>query len=135
MVSKVPIKQLGSFTASILSNVTCDSGVYQGALVRLDSSFIFVNSIANSPVNAEVFGICVLKSSPTVCDILLPGGITDSIYVGLLAETKYFLSPSVAGAMTTTVPTGSGQIVLNVGQAYNSSRFLLNPLLPLRRAL
>ena len=135
MVSKVPVKQLGTFTANVLSAVACDTSVYLGSLVRLDGTGTFINALADNFINSKVFGICVAKSSPILADILLPGGITPSIYSGLLYEQSYFLSPTTAGDMTTIVPTGSGQMILNVGQAYTGMRLLFNPLLQIRRAL
>jgi hypothetical protein len=35
----------------------------------------------------------------------------------------YFLSPSTAGAITTTAPTGSGQAVTRVGEGATSTSF------------
>ena len=135
MVSKVPVKQLGTFTANILSGETCDSSVYVGAIVRVNNLGVFVNAMADTPINAMAFGICVAKTATTIADILLPGGITGNIYAGLFLETNYFLSPTVGGAITTVLPTGSGQIILNIGKPYTSNRLLFNPLQPIRRAL
>ena len=42
---------------------------------------------------------------------------------GLDAGDLYYLSPTTAGAMTTTAPTGSGQAVVRLGEASTTTKF------------
>ncbi len=63
---------------------------------------------ANSAANAEVVGIVSVVTDANTFT-LLTGGYIDTLS-GLTANETYFLSPSSAGAMTTTEPTTNSQI-------------------------
>ena len=135
-VAKVPTKQLGTFKNLALSNVPCDVSVYAGAVVRIDAGTgNFINAIATDPINGNVIGICALKVSPTACDVLLPGSVTESIYIGLPLNTRFFLSDIVAGGFTTSFPTTAGAVILEIGKSYTSSKLLFVPQLMIRRAV
>lgn len=45
---------------------------------------------------------------------------------GLTQGSEYWLSPTTAGAITTTVPSTAGQVVVKLGIALTSSIFILN---------
>tara|TARA_B100000900_G_scaffold409402_1_gene425273 strand:- start:1109 stop:1639 length:531 start_codon:yes stop_codon:yes gene_type:complete len=46
---------------------------------------------------------------------------------GLNAGDLHFLSPSTAGAITTTAPSSSGQAVVRVGESVTTSQFAVQP--------
>lgn len=128
-VARVPTKQLGNFTSNVLAGVVCDSLVYVGAVVRLSGS-TFVNAIADVKANGHVFGICNAKTDATTCDILLPGGITSSIYTGLDITKEYFLDTVTAGNII--IPPLSlvvGNTIWFIGKPYTSTRLLFTPCL------
>ena len=134
--AKVPTKQLGSFKNLSLSAVSCDSSVYVGAVVRIDETTgEFVNALATDPINSNVFGICSAKSSSTICDVLLPGSVTEAIFSGLTLNEKYFLSDVTAGGISLIFPTGPGRIIIDLGIPLTSEKFLFLPKLALRRAI
>ena len=109
---------------NIIEAVTCDSTVAVGNVVRMSGSTV-VNALADSIGNSRVIGICVAKDDATTCDIQVTG-FTASIFGGLSTNTKYFLSPTTPGAITTTVPTGSGEIVQPIGLAFSASVMIIN---------
>jgi len=128
-VAKVPTKQLGTPTSFPLAGVPCDSSVYVGAVVRM-SAGVFVNAQADIKANGHVFGICSAKSSSTVCDILLPGSISDSIFLGLDTSKEYFLSDTVAGSIITApLSLATGKTVWFIGKPYTATRLLFLPCL------
>lgn len=77
-----------------------------GNVVRHNGT-IWVVAQADSAANAEVFGIVDAKDTNTL-------SVTFSGYIsglsGLTAGAGHFLSPSSAGALTSTDPTTSGQV-------------------------
>jgi hypothetical protein len=111
--------------AGSIRTVDCDSSVYVGAWVYLDSSNIAQNALADTPSNSLVIGVVEAKLSSTEC-IIKMFGITDEIFTGLDVTKWYYLSPTVAGGMTTTVPTGGGHILLVLGQPFTSTEFKVN---------
>ena len=137
-VSKIPIKQLGTIaatsTSNILPGVAVDATVFVGAIVRV-SGAIFVNAIATSKAASFVFGVCVAKSTPVLGDILLPGGVTSAIYIGLDPTKEYFLSDTIAGGIAIPpVPTVAGRVVWLIGKPYIATRLLFKPVLRVVRA-
>ena len=53
--------------------------------------------------------------------IALEGAVISGVLSGASAGAKYYLSPSVAGAVQTSVPSGSGEVILQVGIAKNAT--------------
>lgn len=116
------------------SNQTCDSSVNVGDWVRLDPILlVLVKAQADIFANSNVLGLVEVKSSATSCSVRV-GGISKPIFTGLDVSTNYFLDPSIAGQMTITVPTGSGQVVLALGQPFDTQRFLVEKKIRLIRA-
>lgn len=113
----------GSTGDNTIENVTCDPSVYIGAVVRMNGSTA-INALADSTTNSAVIGICVSKPSSTLCNIQTCG-FTDNILSGLTVGTRYFLSHTVAGKLTTTIPTGTGTIVLFIGKALTSQQLII----------
>lgn len=108
----------------ILDNVTCLSSVYIGSLVKMNGAGVAENAQADSEANANVIGVCESKADSTTCTIRVCG-VTGSIFAGLDTTKEYFLSSSVAGGMTTTPPTATGNVVLKIGQPFSSTKMFV----------
>jgi len=109
--------------SSILRDISCDPSVYVGAFVIIDSSEVARNAIADSYNNSNVVGLVESKESSTKCTVRV-SGISSAIYTGLDPSLDYFLSDSVAGQLSSTVPTTSGHIKLKLGQSFGTNKFL-----------
>lgn len=110
-----------------LKNVVCDPSVYKKAAVRVDGGKC-VNAQADSFANSRMTGICVAKPDPTHGDIILTGQ-TDGIFAGLDQTKDYYLSPIVAGGVTTVVPSTTGQVIQKLGRPGSSSKMNVNIML------
>lgn len=108
----------------IIDNVTCLSSVYIGALVKMNGSGVAENAQADVVANSNVIGVCEAKASSTICTIRVCG-VTTAIYAGLDPTKEYFLSDTVAGGITTTPPTSSGNVVLKIGQPFSATEMLV----------
>ena len=122
----------GSSGDNTIENITCDSTVAVGNFVRLNGSTI-VNALANNFTNSKVIGVCVSKSSSTVCNVQVTG-FTDDIFGGLSTNTLYFLSDSTPGGITTTPPTTSGSVVQQIGKPKSATSMVINIALGLVRS-
>lgn len=122
----------GSTGDNTIENITCDASVAVGNLVRLNGTIIS-NALANNFTNSKVIGICISKSAATTCNVQVTG-FTSDIYVGLTANTLYFLSDSTPGAITTTPPTASGTVVQSIGKPKSSTSMVINITTALQRA-
>lgn len=112
-----------SLVNAVLENVTCLSSVYVGAAVIMNGSGVAENALADSLANSNVIGIVESKSDSTTCTIRV-AGVTLDLYVGLDVSKEYFLSDTVAGDITTVVPTTSGHVKIKVGQPFSTETFL-----------
>lgn len=110
---------------SRIQNVDCDASVYVGAAVRMTALGVAVNALADTADNANVIGIVEEKQSATLCTVRFLGVTEGDIFVGLDVTKEYYLSDTVAGEITTTVPTLAGHIVLKLGQPFSATKFLV----------
>ena len=121
--ARIPSKQLSIPLDLVIRNVDCDPSVYVGAAVRVDSLGVIYNALADSSANSNVIGIVEVKPSSILCDVRVLG-ITLEIFLGLDVTKEYFLSATVPGLITTVVPTGSGEMVVNLGKPWSATEFL-----------
>ena len=110
-----------------LKNVLCDAAVYKKAIVRVEGNKCF-NAQANNFSNSRATGVCVNKATPTLADVVLTGQ-TDEIFAGLDTTLDYYLSPTVAGGITTTVPSTIGNVIQKVGRAGSATKMNVNIML------
>jgi len=83
-------------------------GFAVGDVVRLNGTATYTKAQADSVPNAEAVGIVIQVLGANDFVIATNGYITG--LSGLTANTVYFLSPSVAGALTATEPSTDGQV-------------------------
>lgn len=121
-----------SLANNVLLNVPCQTSVFIGAWVYMNSSGIATNAKADDYDTSNVIGIVEKKPSTTTCNIRFLG-LTDAnldlstIHGVLDVEKDYFLSDADEGEMVTNPnqPADPGDIVLKLGQAFNTTRFLV----------
>lgn len=134
--SKIVENNHGSSGASTgdntIQDITCDASVAVGDWVRLSGTTI-VKAQANNVTNSKVIGVCTSKADPTTCNVQVTG-FTENILPGLATNTIYFLSDTTAGAITSTPPTASGAVVIQVGKPLDNDTMIINITLGLVRA-
>ena len=86
------------------------------------SAGVYTTAQADSAANAEVIGIVVQDIDTNTYAMALSGRITaDGVVPVATAGTVLFLSPTSAGALTTTEPTTTGQISKPIGVVTTSN--------------
>jgi len=133
MSSIIGQTSLFSLDRTITGEIACNASVQVLDWVRLQSGVI-VRGQADNFTNSLVIGLVIAKPTATTC-IVQTAGVTENIFVTLDLTKLYFLDPSTAGAMTTTVPTGAGEIVLQLGRAVSTQQFVIIQGQRMRRAL
>jgi hypothetical protein len=110
-----------------ISDASCTGGVTAGDVIRYDAiNDVYRKSLADNPVNAEVFGVVEsvnLDASKNVViygSINLPSSTIEDIPVGSTGagggEDIYFLSPITEGKLRNTTPIESTQIIKAIYQ-------------------
>ena len=106
-----------------LQSVACSGSVSVGDVVYIDSSGTMQPANAGSVNTSRVVGICVAKSSSTVCDVQTTGATT-AVLSGLVANNNYFLD-TASGQLTTTAPLASNNVVIHVGRSIDANRIFI----------
>lgn len=114
----------GSTGDNTIQDITCDSTVAVGNVVRMNGSTV-VNALADNFTNSKVIGICVSKSAATICNVQVTG-FTADIFAGLTTNDLQFLSDVSPGQLTTTPPTASGSVVQLVGKPKSATSLIIN---------
>lgn len=108
----------------VLTNIPCLSDVFVGAAVRMNGGTA-ENALADTLANSNVIGVVEFKPTTTTCHIRVLG-LTPPIFSGLDETKEFFLSAGTDGLITPSPPTGSGEIVVRLGQPFDDEIFLMN---------
>ena len=123
--ASAPVQQSGSgFNGIIIENVPCHPTVFVNAAVRMSTGTAF-NALADSLANSNVIGFVIAKISSEVCNVRI-SGLTEAVFSGLDDTKEYFLSDTVAGEITTTIPTTSGHVVYRLGIPFSATQFAID---------
>lgn len=110
----------------VLFNVPCEAAVIVTDAVKMVSGTAY-RALADSMANSNVIGVVQKKSSATLCDVRV-SGVTPAIFTGLDETQEYVLSATTPGLLVpqASSPTGTGNVILRVGQPFDSQRLLVS---------
>lgn len=120
------IASSGGSGANLLTNFTAGETINAGQLVYMKSDGNIWLAQADG-IAAEKRAIGISQESKTVgqtTSVLLFG--LDATQSGLTAGTAYYLSESL-GSITSTIPTTSGSMVMEIGIAVSAGSIIFNP--------
>lgn len=103
---------ISAFNGAVLSRQITQAahGFTVGEIITFNpGTLLYVLAQADNAADAEVIGI-VTAIIDVNNFILQFGGYVSGLTIPLVAGTVYFLSPTIAGAMTSTAPTTPGQV-------------------------
>lgn len=112
-------------TKQSITVMTKDGGtsISAGEVVAVDSSGFAILANAAAASTSNVIGVAVLVDGNTV-NVQQVGISTDA--TANAAAGAYYLSAASAGAITTTAPSGTGQVVYRVGYGNNNNNLLIS---------
>lgn len=117
----------------VLENLwNCPAGVSVLDAVYQTGSDSVDQAKADVVATMPAVGIVLSKPSATTC-IISRSGIVPS-FVGLSVDNYYYVSPTTAGAITTTPPNTSGHVVQQVGYSKTSTDLVVELGRPLKKA-
>lgn len=111
-------------TNIILYDIPCDASTYVSGFVRMTAGGLAVNALADSETNSNIIGMVILKPTSTTCNIRVTG-VSEELFAGLDVTKEYYLSSTVPGGISTIPPTGTGEILLKVGQPFSDKKFFV----------
>lgn len=86
-------------------------GFAVGQLLKISASNTYALAQANSAANAQVIGIVETVVDANDFVIQFGGYVSTGAFAATTAATLYYLSPTVAGSFTSTVPVASTQVI------------------------
>lgn len=89
-------------------------------VVYISSADNVSSAQADTSVKSQTIGFAIAAASPTDPVTVRKYGRLDG-FTALTPGSRYYLSGAVAGAITTTVPTGSGHTIVQTGYAKNAT--------------
>jgi len=128
-VISVTANGVWTFTNGLNANVlqssstfTCPSGVAVRDVVYLTGSLAVDQADASAEATVPAIGFVKTKPTATTCILQYYGELGG--FVGLTPGSKYYLSLT-SGGITTTAPSGSTEVVQQVGVAISSTILLV----------
>ena len=110
----------------ILSLVNGEAGaITVGQAVYISGSDTVKKAKADASGTSDVTGFVVDTTIASSASGSIQTGGTLTGLSGLTAGSRYYLSAATAGAITTTPPSGSGQFIVPVGFAVNTTDILI----------
>lgn len=113
----------GNSANAILTNIPCDAFVGVGDFVRMEEG-VAVQAIADSLANSNVLGLVEQVNADSTCTIRV-NGVSLSVFSSLDTGLEYYLSEVDPGKITSSAPILAGQIVLKLGQPFDSTRLIV----------
>lgn len=112
----------------IVNSYTLDaaSGASVGDVVYISAAdTVSLADVSSTGAASRVIGMAATAATDTnPVDVASDGVVTG--LSGLTAGSRYFADPSTAGGITTSVPTGSGNVIFQVGIAKSTTAMHLN---------
>lgn len=105
---------------SIVNSYTAEVSVAARDVVFISSADNVSPADASSPADSYAIGLAVSAASAAAPVSVQSEGIMSG-FSGLTAGSRYFLSAATAGAITPTIPTGTGNTIIQVGYARSAS--------------
>jgi len=96
------------------------TGHNAGTFVYISSATTVQAAVANSAVTAKAVAVSTGTVAPSGLGSYQTDGIVGGL-TGIVPGSTYFLSPTTAGAYTTTAPSANGQWCLPVGTGYSTT--------------
>lgn len=104
----------------VLNSYTAQVTIAARDVVYISSANNVSPALANNTSQSYAIGFANGAAAPAASVGVKTDGIIGG-FSGLTAGSRYYLSPSVAGAITATVPNGSGNTVVQVGYAKSAT--------------
>ena len=129
---KLDITMMPTGIGADSKSFTTGEALSAGDLVYINASGEALKADANDVAKAAVGFVLSSASGGASATVYFEGSITG--LSGLTRGSKYFLSASAAGSVSTTVPSGAGDIVQYIGVATSTTEMTFEPQTPMVRA-
>lgn len=120
-------RRLVELEEAVVGKAIADSALSFGEVVYWASSGHVDLARADAESTSFIAGMVIKQASVNGGTRFLTSGVVENVAWSLTAGDTYFLSPTVAGAITRFVPTVSGQYVVELGRALTTTQLQFRP--------
>lgn len=115
----------GGGMEDVADTFDCPPTVAIGDAVYFSASNTVDKASAASGGGQTAAAIGVVLSKPTAIRAKVLSAGSADVYVGLVPGSRYFVSPTTAGGLTTTPPVASGEVLQQIGRAATGTKLLV----------
>jgi hypothetical protein len=109
----------------VTNTYTADEALAIRDFVYISAADNVSKALGDAEATARVIGCCEAAAADTESVNVICCGVVDG-FTGLTAGSRYFLDASTAGSYTSTRPSGSGNIVVQLGYAKSTTAMHLH---------
>lgn len=115
------INQTTATSASaVINSYTADEALSARDVVYISAADNVSKAVASNTSASYAIGLTTAAAADTASVNVQSEGVLTG-FTGLTAGSRYYLDPTTAGAVTTTVPSGSGKTIVQVGYAKSTT--------------
>lgn len=112
---------------AVLPEVTAAADIDAREVVYVSAAGTVNLARADNATTQRAFAIAPTNIASAATGNVLTVGVVTSTGWGLTSGSIYYLSPTVAGGITTTAPSTAGQYIVPVGIALSTTKLMFNP--------
>lgn len=110
--------------SQVANSYTAGEALTAAHVVYISAADTVMRASASAAPNAYAVGVADTNAASGSTVIVLSEGVADG-FSGLTPGSRYYLSAATAGAVQSTIPTGSGHVIVKIGVAKNSTNMHL----------
>lgn len=110
--------------SEVANTYTAGEALTASHVVYISAADTVSRASASAAPNAYAMGVVDADAASGSPVVIISEGTVDG-FTGLTSGSRYYLSASAAGAVQSTIPTGSGNIIILVGNAKNTTTMQL----------
>lgn len=106
--------------SKVINSYTADEALDARDVLYISAADNVSKALANNTSQSYAMGLAVASAADTASVEVQSEGVMTG-FAGLTAGARYYLDATTAGAITSTIPTGTGNTVVQVGYAKSAS--------------
>lgn len=106
--------------SKVINSYTADEALSARDVLYISAADNVSKALANNTSQSYAMGLAVASAADTASVEVQSEGVMTG-FAGLTAGARYYLDATTAGAITSTIPTGTGNTVVQVGYAKSAS--------------
>jgi len=113
------------YASQVVNNYVADEALSARDVLYISAADSVSKALADNTSKSYAIGLAKQSVADAATVQVMSEGLVDG-FSGLTAGDRYYLSDSAAGAVTSTVPSGSGKTIVQIGYAKSATSLQLH---------